>query len=1038
MKKVLSLLLALLMLALTLASCKSGEDAGSVDPSADSSADTESSGGSESSDDPNDPNGSLNGERRETVVSIGKPYTVSFNAEPQYEDSFGTELCDGFYADIGASYSDTKFAGFSISGKSLDIIFDMGEDHSRLYKFGISFLNTREAGIGKLGTSRIYYSNDLDDKWTRAGLFYVPQEEEGKTQQVWLTLDEPIDARYIRFSLKGTSSWLFLDELVIIADTAGSSLHANYLTQLDATYNGNHLSQSDLKAGSSAVDRTLTLISATKGKYYSTSYLSNSMFPDRNNALLTDGNEPGANLESESFAGYEGGKELTIDIPLKGTVEGLSEFSLSMFQQANLRYMLPYYVDFYISADGKTYDRIGRVYAPSDLSITNFTFALHLNKGFTAQAVRFVLAESDSLCFLVEEADASYYGVDTTVPLYPELSLPEVKEPVYKQGGSTKVSNLVKGLPYQITSGTPLEYATEIEHNTLADAGVLTDGAYSPNTTYNNGYWNRTRGGGSRSVYFDLGYNASITGFKIDYLQFSSYAIYAPSSTNLYLSVDGVNWYSAGVASCLPSGAAGSVPAELTLEKAYEARFICVSFACTPHAYADEIEIFGTEAVSSGTVKLTESDLQVATKYQYMKPSDKILGGVKDMALIYYGARALDEDFFLPYVAYLDAEGNIKDTLFDGYLFLPTVAGRQLPSGGQPHEASADKPTLLIDWMYQFEQDFTKGQHFDALNKTAAKVKEALSLPADYKLKVYATIMYPNVTATDFGDIDNDGVSEDLSKTEDRLKVLDLYMQMYLDRFAEEKYENLSLEGFYWFAESISNQAADVVTLPATAEIAKSKGTQIFWIPYYVASGYSNWNSFGFTAAYMQPNYVFKLTTPISQLYSAASLIKNLGMGVEIEVNGAAVGQLAYYRRYLRYLGYGAEAGYMTESIHAYYQDVTVFYDACYSGTEMGRSLYDATYGFIKGTLKAPEKLPDVTATCEKDGLLHGELLEGLKGFNTAELTVSAEHGSVTVDANGGYWYIPYEGFTGKDTFTFRYSDYLMWSAETTVTITVG
>ena len=54
-----------------------------------------------------------------------------------------------------------------------------------------------------------------------------------------------------------------------------------------------------------------------------------------------------------------------------------------------------------------------------------------------------------------------------------------------------------------------------------------------------------------------------------------------------------------------------------------------------------------------------------------------------------------------------------------------------------------------------------------------------------------------------------------------------------------------------------------------------------------------------------------------------------------------------------------------------------------------------------------------------------------------AELTLSAEHGSVTLDPDGGYWYVPNEGFTGTDSFTFRYSDYLLWSEETTVTVTV-
>lgn len=1022
MKKSLSLLLAILLLLVTFVSCTNN------DPGADDSSVGEES--TEVSDDP-----IISDTRYETIVSIGKNYTVSFEAASQYEDTFGTELCDGVYADPGASYSDVKFAGFSISGKTLDVVFDMEEDSKRIYKFGISYLATTQAGIGGLGTCRVYYSND-GDKWTRAPFFVIPKFEEGTVQQAWATLEEPVDAKYVRFSLRGTSSWLFLDELVIVADTASSSLHANYLTQLEAAYNGNHLSQSDIKTGSD-ITPDETLVSATIGRSYTTSYKPGKTFPDSAN-LLTNGVETGAAYESGEFVGYEGGGELTIDVKLNGTVEGLCSFSLAMYQQANLRHMLPYYVDFYVSADGTNFDRIGRVYAPDDTSVTNFTYSLRLKKGFSAKAVRFVLAETDSTCFLIEEADASYYGEDQSNPLYPALSLPAVTEELYWPNASSKVTNLVAGLPYQIVSSTELSYAEESPHNTLADAGVLTDGKYSPNLVYNNGYWNRTRNGGRRSVYFDLGYNSSITGFKINYLQYSDYAITAPGSTNLYLSVDGVNWYSAGIANCTAATKAESVAAELTLDTPYEARFICVSFPCTPHSYADEIEVYGSQAITSSTVKLSDAGLQATASNHFMAPSEDILGGVADMVLIYYGSTTLNEEFFLPYVAYLDADGKIKDTLFDGFLFLPTVSGIGLPSGGKPHESSDDSPTLWIDWLYQFDEDFKEGQHFDALNKTVAKVKSALSLPADFKVKVYPSIMYPNLTATDFGDVDGDGVSEDLSKPENRIKVLDLYMQMYLDRFAEENYENITLDGFYWFAEAINHQDMDIQTLPVAAEIAAAKGTQIFWIPYYMASGYATWSTYGFVAAYMQPNYVFNLTRPVSQLYKATEHIKSLGMGLEIEVNDEAVSQLAYYKRYMRYLGYGIEAGYMDGCIHAYYQSVSVFSKACYSGTEMGRSLYDATYGFIKGTLVAPEKIADFSVSCEAGQMVSGNLLEGLSGINTAELTVSAEHGSVTIDSTGNYWYIPYEGFTGTDTFSFHYSNYLMWAADTTVTVTVG
>ncbi len=1018
MKKFLSAVLALVLL-FSFTACNRDDDNTSS-----SSAETES--------------GDAFAIEHETIVSIGKSYTVSKAADNEYEDSFGTELCDGVYADVGSSYSDTKFAGFAVSGGSLDVTFDMGEDSKQLYKFGVSYLDTTEAGIGGLGISYVYYTDDLEGKWTRGTLFRAPAHEEGAIQQAWATMDVPVDARYIRFSLKSTAAWLFLDELIIISNTESSSLHANYLTQLDAAYSGSRLSADDLLAGGDDVLRSDPLISATREKSYTVSRAAGTIFPDTDGKLLTDGAEAGAPYESGAFAGYDGSEELTIDISLGDVVEGLSDFTLSMYQQSNLRYMLPYYVDFYVSADGDSYDRIGRVYAPNDLNVTNFTFALHLRKGFTAKAVRFVLVETDTACFLIEEADASFHGEDTTRSLYPPLDLPEVTGPTYWPNPSSSVTNLALGLSYQIVSGTQLSLSEEIDHNTLAEAGVLTDGEYSPDLTFNNGYWNRTRNGGSRSIYFDLGANSSVTGFKINYLQYRSYAIVAPPTTNLYLSEDGVNWYSVGIAVCSPQTDAEAISTELTLETPFEARFACVFFPNNPHTYADEIEIYGSQAITENTKKLSDSGLTPATSNRFMAPSDDILGGVTDMALIYYGTANLDEDFFLPYLAYLDADGNIKDTMFDGFLFLPSPGG-DLPSGGFAHEGeqALQNPSKLVDWLYQLEENFKEGQHFDALNKTAAKVKEALSLPADYKFKVYPTIMYPHVTATDFGDIDGDGVSEDFSKLEDRVKAISCYMQMYLDRFDEANYENLSLEGFYWFAEAIAYEQNDTQTLPAVAQAAKEKGTQIFWIPYYVAKGYSTWSSYGFTAAYMQPNYFFNLNRPTSQLYDAAEYIRNLGMGIELEVDNKAISKLPFYRRYMRYLGYGAEAGYMKETIHAYYQGVTAFYDACYSGTEMGRNLYDATYRFIKGTLEPPKRLADVSASCKTGETLHGELLADIEGINMTELTVSAEHGSVMLSPDGEYWYVPHEGFTGTDSFTFRYSDYLLWSEDTTVNITV-
>ena len=1031
MKKTLSALLALLLLLACLASCakqEEGTDNGETDVSSETSDGTSDATSDDTSEGPSG-DGDLSAERKETIVNIGKLYTTSYQPGENYPDTYGTELCDGIYATGVASYTDARLSGWACANNgTLSVIFDMGEDSERLYKFGASYYSTKNYGIGPLTSGRIYVSDD-GENWTRIKSLMIPAYKEETIQQAWVTLDEPIDAKYVRFDLKGSASWLFLDELIIIADVAGSSFHSGYLQQLHAAY-GDGLSASDLKGGGTDVPRDLMYVNAAEGRPYTTSRKSSGLFPD-SGKLLTDGVEPGAGYENGVFVGFDGGEALTIDLDLGKTVDGLTDFTVSMYQQSNLRQMLPYYVDFYISEDGKTYEKIGRVYATDDLTVTSFTFGLYLKKGLSARAIRFELAETSSNLFLLEEVSACYYGESGADPLYPALNLPEVSETLRWPNPSSQNTNLVAGLPYWITSGTTLQYATEIEANTLASAGVLTDGRYSPSLTFDNGCWNRTRNGSTRSVYFDLGYNSSITGFKINYLHYKPYAIIAPSMTFLYLSEDGVTWYSAGFAVCTTTAETETVTAELTLDAPIEARFACVSFPVAPHTYADEIEIFGTQAIKSGTRKLSELEgTSSAVKQQFMAPSDDILGGMADMALLYYTSVTWDEEHILPYIAYLDEEGNIKDTMFDGLLFLPSGG---VPSGGQGLAP-------IDEWYFQLEKDFQEGIHFDAAERVTKRVKEELNLPADYKVKVYVTILPADKSWTNFGDIDGDGVSEDFSKLEDRVKAISCYMDMYLDRFAKMGYEHITLEGFYWFHEDINylDEVNEGMQLSAIAKEAAAKGTQIFWIPYYAANGFSNWNAYGFSATCMQPNIVFSQNTAISQLYKAVDYIKALGMGIEIEVDDSSLSQLEFYKRYMRYLGYGIDAGYMKDCMHMYYQGHDIFYQACNGKTEMARNVYDATYGFIKGALSAPDKIDDFTVTCEAGGYVQGNLLGSLGELNFAGLTVSAEHGCVTVDANGGYLYIPYEGFTGTDTFSFHYNNYLTWSADTTVTVQVG
>ena len=968
----------------------------------------------------------------ETIVSVGKSYTVTKEADSKYPDAGHTKLTDGIYAD-SVSYQDEHYAGFQASASSVRITLEMEEDYGQIYKFGISYLSSTEAGLGPIGACRVFYSLD-GEKWTRTNFFTRPTYEEGTQQTAWLSLDRPVNARYVRFDIKGESGWLFLDELIVIANRkGGSAASSGYLTSLAAAYENSRPKASDFVSGNGEADReAYAPYQVTNGARYTASYESSAKYPDSDD-LLTDGEATGRALARGVYAGYEGGEPLNIDVFLNDPFDGICDFELAMYQISGLKYNLPYYVDFYISDDGKNYSKVGRVFAPDDPAVTNFSFQLHLDQTYSALWIRYALPKTESKMYLIEEAYAASYMPDPNKQLYPAVSIETCEEPENWPEQNKKETNLALGLSYQIESSEVLYYADEKAHNTQPDAGVLTDGKYSPNTVFDNGYWNRTRRGESRTVYFDFGYASTVTRISSSWLNYPSYAIRVPSYFTVFVSLNGRQWYDIGTVNLESSEESAAKKAELKLKTPVVARYVKITFPVNPHSYCDEIEIYGMKTVTS-KAKRPEAISTVSLTDTYLAPQSSILNGVHDVTLIYHNIVNANEDYFLPYVAYLDKEGNIQDTMFDGYLFLPST--RSLPSGGYPYNSS-ENPNKWSDWEYLYNDLFTEGKNFDALNKTVATVKEALSLPDDYKVQVIPTLLYLNPESK-FGDCDGDGKDEDLTTLEGRLKVIGYTMDLYLKTFKEKNYENLELAGFYWFHEA-ADYEKDGATIKGASDLAHSKGKQLCWIPYYCAQSYNLWSHMGFDCAVMQPNYVFKEEVPYSQLVTAAQLIKNNGMGIEIEISARALGSAIYTERYLAYLGYGIEAGYMSGCIHMYYQEANVFYQACKSSSASDRIIYDATYRFIHGTLSGPETPEDKSFETASGKALTGKVVQdGIAELDVYELVASAKNGSVSIAPNGSFVYIPNDGFTGEDSFSFRYSNAIAWSNEINVTVRVS
>ena len=297
------------------------------------------------------------------------------------------------------------------------------------------------------------------------------------------------------------------------------------------------------------------------------------------------------------------------------------------------------------------------------------------------------------------------------------------------------------------------------------------------------------------------------------------------------------------------------------------------------------------------------------------------------------------------------------------------------------------------------------------------------------KVNVFVSLYYLRPELRNFGDVDGDGKTEDLSVLEDRFKVIRWYMDSFEKMFAEAGFENLRFAGYYWYHETIPGVSEDPdarAYITGTAKIAHERGSQLFWIPYYNSQGYTDWAQFGLDAACLQPNYAFNAEVLEKRLPSAASIAKSLGLCLEIEIDDKAFTSHTFFQKYMDYMKHGVIDGYMTETIHMYYQSGSIFRRAWESSSGKLRLIYDYTYQFIKGTLNAmPGALEDVSAEGTKDTPLAGKLAQVDDAFVTYRLLKGPAHGTVTVNEDGSFTYYPDKGYTGSDSFTYVYSAYV-------------
>ncbi len=932
-----------------------------------------------------------------TEISAGKPYKTSAPANEEYPDVYNSELTNGITAPVGSGeYTNSAYAGFNGAG-NLTITIDLGSTNEKIYKITLGYLSTVDAGIAPPKKVRVLVSQD-GKKFQKVGEMVLPEYVYGDRLEAVFDSEYYLTASHVRLVVEKSNTWLFLDELSIIADSESDvSPNEKYSNLVKDAYD--KLGTVAFTPNGEAVSGDhLALVS--QGCEYTTD---GELLPGYNDKskYLTDGSNSKIYGQG-NWIGYKSEeKPISVIVDLGEEKNKLCEFRLTCYASNITERYMPVAVTYSISSDGNTYTDIGRVFGVfSGQSV--YDYPLMLENTVSARYVKFTLEATPSKGFILEEA--SVYAcseMSDRGSWFEPLKFTTEKTPF--ESVSNKRVNLINGKPQQVFIPEHITGSTATNLST-PESPVLTDGKKAAVNDIHNGQFFKFQSSSAPiEIYYDLGDVAAVSEFTAQFTHHMPWGVAAPYKIFVYLSDDSEHWYSAGSADVNPQSDICLVDVSLKLKKTVAARYICFYMLTSNWVGIGELEAWGTTSVS-GAKSLAESGLKTKEEAAlgYYKPDESILNGAKDLCLLYHG-KSLDgytEKTLLPYLAYVDTEGNIKDTMFDSFLFLL--------SGGFPSGTSGSQGYTQADMEWVVNDLFTEGENILALEETAGKVKEALGLDEDFKygLTVAVYQAYPD--------------DSDLQK---RINAIKDQIAMFEEKYNQYDFKNIELVAYYWFDEGVYDENNEVKLVKSISDFVHSKGLDFYWIPWYCAPGVDSWQDHGFDVACMQPGYVFREDVLDSRMENAAEIAKYFGMGIEIEIGYDSLKNEKLYRRYLEYLSAGARYGYMTDCVHMYYQEITIYYTASQSKDEKIRKIYDYTYMFIKGTLPAkPEALETISFSGEAGEVISGALMEEVPAGYSFDIASSANGGTVTLANDGSFVFYPDKDFKGTTSFTYTYN----------------
>ena len=271
-----------------------------------------------------------------------------------------------------------------------------------------------------------------------------------------------------------------------------------------------------------------------------------------------------------------------------------------------------------------------------------------------------------------------------------------------------------------------------------------------------------------------------------------------------------------------------------------------------------------------------------------------------------YGRRTVEG--YEPLVGYYDTDGDLIDTFFDTFLFLPCVT--TTPSGGRTYRDN-NQPSNFSDWQAFVDDVFLDGYNIKALNEAVGDMKaQAWRGIRRLQGKGVPDKSVPVRTQTNFGDVDEDGVTENFSLLADRQKAIKWIIDEQLSRYSAGSFENLELIGFYWFEEDFaSSDPHETVCSPISIRTSIRWATKPYGFLITAPTAITAGRSLDFDVACYQPNYMFVSSATAQRVADTCDTAKQLGMCVEMEISGQALTSAEYYNRYMDYLRICTEKG---------------------------------------------------------------------------------------------------------------------------------